>query len=338
VQVQIQPAIQPGRIRFPGAPVANNGQIVVSDGKAQPAPTAYSGAFRIRVVPPGQVQPGMFTPAGTGEAMIVLDVAAEPRLQGVRIAGTPRVDKAVDDQGQNLKTAMDPPANANNGNVVVNGIALIARNPYAMNQRQTAVRLKLGEKQAKSLKELSGAVSVEVLMPTEAMLTVDNVLKAAGQTTKGKNGASLEVNAIEKLQNGNYQVKVKMEAPVDPNNPFGILGGFGGGGIQIMPAAGGNVQVQQIQIQIGGNNVMIAGAGGANPNNLPMLVDAKGKEFKLASIPQSTMNSNGAVMTQNLTLVYQAQDGQGEPARLVLNGQRRETVQVPFSLRDVPLR
>jgi len=57
----------------------------------------------------------------------------------------------------------------------------------------------------------------------------------------------------------------------------------------------------------------------------------------MIAAPATAVNFNGNMMTHTLTLLYQPQDGQGEPARLVLNGRRRQLVQVPFTLRDVPL-
>ena len=44
-----------------------------------------------------------------------------------------------------------------------------------------------------------------------------------------------------------------------------------------------------------------------------------------------------AETTQDLTLTFQRQDGQGEPARLVMTGMRPFTVRAPFVLKNVPL-
>ena len=62
---------------------------------------------------------------------------------------------------------------------------LIAPAPFGQyGQRQyLTVRLKLGEKKAKALKELTGNFSAQVLAPTEALMTVDNVLIAHQHAT-----------------------------------------------------------------------------------------------------------------------------------------------------------
>ena len=179
---------------------------------------------------------------------------------------------------------------------------------------------KLGEKAAKSLKEVKGSFTASALMPTEPLLTVDNVLKSAGKTVKGANGGSLSVKAIDKMNNGDYQVQISMENMPAGNNPFGGMG----------------VGFQQIQIQIGGGgNVMI---NGIRPNqHLPTLVDAKGQSYQLVNIPQRGLQINNGVMRQDVTLVFRPQASQGEPARLVLNGQRSVNFQVPFSFTNVPL-
>jgi hypothetical protein len=275
-------------------------------------PTCYSGAVRIRLLPGPGKQAGI--------ANFLLDVAAEPRLQNFSLVGTPRIDKAIDDQGQSLMLAMQPmPPQPVNGPFARPAIARVAM-PFGM-VNQAPIRLKLGEKAAKALKELRGSFTASALMPTEPLITVDNILKAAGKTIKGANGGAINVTAVDKMDNGDYQVKISMENIPGGNNPFMGAGGGGFGQVQIRLGGGGNVMIN-----------------GVAPNqSLPTLVDAKGKSFQLVNIPQRGMQINNGVMRQDLTLVFRPNAGQGDPARLVLNGQRTVTFQVPFSFTNVPL-
>lgn len=212
--------------------------------------------------------------------------------------------------------------------IVSDGIG--SSTPYTSG-RQVIIRLKPGEKQAKALKELTGAVAAMVQAPPEALITVENVLKAAGTSAKGKNGGSLEVSSIEKMDNGEYKVHFRLESPPG-NNGWGA-----------MIPGNGAIQFQAVQIQ---GNIQIQGFGGAgggrmgaagNAPGIPELIDAKGNKYEVARIPNRRFNFNNGVGMQELTVVYRAANGAGEPDRMVVNGSRLVTITIPFSFRDVPL-
>ena len=67
------------------------------------------------------------------------------------------------------------------------------------------------------------------------------------------------------------------------------------------------------------------------------LQDSKGKAFQLASTQESTQ-ANGLDITQEFHLVFQSRQGLDQPARLVYSGHRLVTVEIPFTLKNVPLR
>ncbi len=323
--------VQPGRMQLQGIGGAGfaggtaSGQIQLKDGKSQAAPTSYAGAVRIRIVPNHpQVQS---LPRVAGEVHLILEATPEPRLQNFKLVGSPRIDKATDDQGQELIVAMDPAPNAGNANAVAAnaGVVFLEMSPQAASvSRAVPLRLKRGEKQAKSLKELTGSITAEALLPTEPLITMADIMKAAGKTTKGKSGGSMTVSAIEKLPNGDIQVKVAMQ-DIPGQNPIGNNIVIGGGQAVF--------RVQRVQI---GGNMVVVRDGAANNSNMPKLLDAKGKEYRLAQVPEQSMHVANGNATVNVTLVYQA-NGADEPAQLVLMGQRTTTVQIPFSFKDVPL-
>ncbi|MCI0463458.1 MAG: hypothetical protein L0Z62_41500 [Gemmataceae bacterium] len=341
--IQIQPGVQPAIA--PAVQPFNPGQINLTEGKRVEVPTHYAGAIRIRVYRGAQTNPQVdprlpqVLPNGLpavapqrreGEAIILLEVSAEPRLQNVQVTGEVQVGKAIDDQGQKLTVPMDPMRPGVNQLEQLGGRVMINRayyyNPYASNNI-AVVRLKLGEKKAKTLKELSGHVPVQVLTPPEALITVEDVLKAKGKSVKGQHGGMIEVIAIEKQGDGTYKVQFRFESPANHvATPFGGMA---------LVAPNGAVQIQQIQIQINGRPVTTTRAAG---NGLPVLVDAKGKPFQLAGITNRAFRGGvNGVATQELTMIFRPEDGQGEPARFVLTGQRPVTVQVPFTLQNVQL-
>ncbi|MCC6418094.1 MAG: hypothetical protein IT429_07560 [Gemmataceae bacterium] len=358
-QIQIRPApvqIQPVRpviVRPQPAQRLNPSHLHVQDGKVQDTPTCYAGAIRIRVLPaqPKQAAAPVQDPTGRriilpaqqpiaqrheGEHLILLEVTGEPRLQNFQVAGPVQVDRALDDQDQKLTVPMDPMPEGRPGvgGGAVPAIGIVRRgyyyNPYLATNHVAVVRLKQGEKKAKLLKELAGHVPVQMLTPPETLINVENVLKAAGKKVQGEHGGAIEIIAIEKQGDGTYKVQCRFESP--PNRVATNLPGV----IQVI----GNGQVQGIQIQIGGGVVGPAGRPiSANiGNGLPVLVDAKGKSFQLTQIPARMFRGGiNGVSTQEVTMIFRPRDGQGEPDRFVLVGQRPVTVQVPFTLQNVRL-
>jgi hypothetical protein len=352
VQVQPAPAVQPpvmnpplrvrpGRPIRPGVPV---GQLNLIAGKPADLPTFYSGAIRVRALPsqPQGVVRGVPAPAaGAREAVLYLEVTPEPRVQNFTLNGSGAVqfDKAIDDQGQSLSAPMDPmPPNGVGGPALGGpgfargGLAVqpvYGYNPYGIQSRYTEVRLKLGEKKAKTLKELRGQITAQMLAPPQALITIDNVTKAAGKKVE-RNGGSIEVLSFQKQADGSYQVKFRLQTP-----PQFIAAPFQGAILQNgAPVNGGAVGGGVVQIGPGGRVMRT----NYYTNGLPSLFDAKGRPLALSQPPLRVYQGGfGGVASQEVTMTFRAQGEQGEPARLVLEGQRNVSVQIPFTLRDVRL-
>src|SRR5262249_5358333 len=154
----------------------------LKDGKPKEVPTAYTGAVRIQALDEVQQR---FGGAASGEALVGLKVSPEPKIQWQNLISL-RIDKAVDDQGQKLTQATDPPDGAGNalggGGAGFGGgwgRAAVFTGVGALHQ-YLPVRLKKGDKEAKSLKELTGTLTAQVLAEPEIHITVDNILKASG--------------------------------------------------------------------------------------------------------------------------------------------------------------
>lgn len=297
VQVQIQRDRNPGYYLQEPRP---SNHIQVRLGKPKPVPTSYSGAVRIRAFAKKEA-------ARKDEITILLDVWAEPRLQNFALTSSPRVDKAVDDQGQALSLNIDRPNGADAPQVI-----------YAQGNRQAVLRFKLGDKKANLVKELTGSLTAQALMPTETLVAVPDVLKAGGKTVKGKGGATMQVVSAQKQKDGTFSIRARMENLPGPN----AFGGVNG------------VVIQQIQIQ-GGGNIIIGGM--PQQQSVPTLVDKDGKSFQLVQIPSSRMQITNGVMSQELTMLFRPNPGQTDPERLLLTGQRTVTFQVPFAFRNIDI-
>ncbi len=209
------------------------GQIILLDGKAKAMPVDTTSAIRVKVMEKAE----FFGPAKEKEILLGLKVSAEPKLQILQLVNV-RIAKAVDDQGQNLTQAADPVPEAPALPKGAPGLPAIGRMPnffFGGMDQMTPVRLKKGEKAAKSLKELTGVIAAEVLTPPAAVITADRIMFAAGKEFKGTEGGKLKILQVVKAANGQITVKFELEAPANVFpangfNPFGIPGG-----IQIMP-------------------------------------------------------------------------------------------------------
>lgn len=356
VQPQIAPVPPP---LVPGRPlptVAPN-QLVLTDGKPQAVPTSYSGAVRVRALP------GVGT-RRADEVALILQVTPEPKIQWQNLVAV-RIDKAVDDQGQNLQAMADE--NPADPNVAIGRVAFVVARPGIGGptiHQQVPVRLKRMAKASKSLKELEGTISAQVWAAPKPMITVGNLFKAVGETIKGEDGGWIKVVEATRNPNGQIRVRLEMETPANvlpAGQQGGGIGGFGGviqpgGLIQILPiqvqplpvpppppAPGNGLQFQQqaqpaqaapiqIQIQIApaidvapGYNI---GAQGLT------LVNEQGQEVKPTSATQQ-LRRNGNQVTREYVLTFPAQ--KGETAKLVFSASRSVTLDIPFKLKDVPL-
>jgi hypothetical protein len=270
---------------------------------------SYSGSVRFRA----EAAPGNGRDYG-----LRLEASAEPRLQGFTLVGAPTISKAIDDQGQKLAVVAEA-KKEDADEVPLQGVIIGGLNgAMTMTARQQRVPLyfNAGDKRSKALKELSGSVTAQVMGPREPLITLNNVLKAAGESVKDKNGATMRLIAIEKTGGGDYKAQVFMEDRTAQN-------GIGG----IVINNNGAVRIRKPLI-LGG--VM-------ESQGLPDLVDAQGNKYIIHNTPSRRLNINNGISTQEITIIYSPQNGQGEPERLVLYGSRPITVTVPFSFENIPL-
>jgi hypothetical protein len=314
VVVQAQPAIAIGRAIRPFQPMG--AELVVHPGTPQKLPTCYAGSVRIRAVPGPAIHTG-----AERETSVWLEVTAEPRLQPISVAGSPRLKKAVDDLGQTLTLLEQPQAGGGFGGPGVAWSVPMMPGFGGGNRQQVLVRLKQGEKDAKSLKELSGSLTLQTLSALEPVLKLENVLKAVGKTAKGEHAGTLELLDITKEEGGDYRVKVKTEQVPGVNFGVGAVG----------------VGVAQPAIQIGGGGAARAQTVGPAGAGTPTLVDKAGKAFDLVGQPTMQFSNNNGKVSMEMTLVFRPKAGQGEPASLVVYGHRPVNVPVNFRLENVTL-
>ena len=332
-----------------GAPQAGGPEgIVLVDGKAEALPTDASSAVRIQALAKAEE----FGPMPEGEILVPLRLSLEPKLQ---FEGVEKVTirKATDDQKQQLtQTTADAAPGVPAGGPVF-GPGLVAGplplpGPIpgviagaGLSRQDVAVHLKKGDKAAKSLTELSGTVTATLLGETTPVITATDILKAKDKTFKGGENGEIKVGDVTKDESGQIIVRVELQPPADYLPVGGMAGPMRRRPIRRMPvpvpapalpAPGAAPAAVGAAIVIGPGFVGRGAAAGANGLSL---LDDKGNPIPQVGFGIQTQVTNGVATTQYV-LTYQAAKGQ-EASKLVYSGRKVLDVEIPFTLKDVPL-
>jgi len=289
--------------------------------QARSLPTFQAGAVRIRAL---TAAGGPWRQsANGGETMFLLDVAPQPKMVWHNIEA--RVDRAIDNNDQNLS-----PVETYSGDAARIAAALanggVLWDPQTGTQtqvgtREMPVRLKNGEKPSRMLKELEGVLVAQVQARPRVVISVDNILKAAGRTVKGSDGNSIEILKVDAHANGTVDVVIRVE---DPRLLRGVL-------------AGGNRRVV-----VRGNGLALrralAGMDDSTGQAVPgfTLQDAHGQDFHMERRGDMTTVKNNA-LAMEIQMTFRPRDGQTEPAKFLYTVRPWVVIEVPFTLKDVPL-
>jgi hypothetical protein len=392
-QIQVAPApprglrpqmMPPGMGGFPSM---SSTDIVLMDGKPKSLPTHYAGTVRIRAAEPTALPGGNETPL-----LVSMQVATEPKFQ-FRGVSSARITKAIDDNDQALSQIA--PGEDGEGPAIANvppGRFIIRGGPMAMGMSpmmggpgNTTIPLKKGEKASKSLKELSGRLTLQMLDAPEALISVENVLQAGGKTTKGKAGGAIKVVDATRTEEGQITLQVEIDAPPDVI-PAGSQG-FGGfrmstPAIRVAPAAvvpppvapaapppadkpkDKPAKEEKPQAKPPAKEPPAAPAAGAPPVAAPAialapaaaqinarrgaghvgdmfnglsLVDDKGTKFSIVRVGVVAQAAAAGAVATTYEITFEPKNDQGEPSKLIFSGSKTVTVEVPFTLKDVPL-
>jgi hypothetical protein len=326
--------------RVPGVRGTQPTTIVLKDGKPENAPTCYAGSVRIRVLT-GDHR----FPASADQLVVPVEARAEPRMHLQRITAV-KVTKAVDDLDQRLEQAIvaaDP--NVPPGGVIMGPAGIAFVNPaQAMSSTQVVpVHLKKATKDSRTLKELSGTLTVPALLTAEPLITVDNIQHASGKTFKGKYGSVLRVISLSMMDDGQLILRLQIDSPTGdgplvPQIQFQKVPAIPQVPIplpQPVPLPNGGIfliqpqPVPKIQIQI------IAPGGVVAPNVGRAGVDLKLLDEKGQVIPQTQSRTERQRIVRagqpkyTYALGYRPQKDQ-VPAKLVYTGSCNVTLDIPF--------
>jgi hypothetical protein len=292
-------------------PMVLPGVVILAPATAAKQHINYAGATRMVLK---QARPSAAKPQAMKHCDLVLETIAEPRLLVFATIGVPTIARAIDEHGQALSFVIDPPSDKptvapdpiNIGGIGEWSDLMPSNRPVP---RGVTIRLNPGTKAAKRLKELTGSVTGQVLMPNTTLATLD--LKSAGKYADIKGGGRLQVVKFEKIGAPGPEMCTLVYS----------LDGLPGGGNPNMMFFRGNRQIVV--------------------NGMPVaeLLDAKGKRLAVASGPSLNQEQgpDGQVVKTTVTMVFRRDPGQGEPGRLVLTGMHTATIVVPFRFEDVLL-
>jgi hypothetical protein len=336
--------LMPAREQPSGAPPAppavpgwpGTGQeLILKDGKAKNVPTDDGCAIRIQALAKANL-PGNYY---EGEITLPLEVSLEPKLtwntfQSGETFQSIHIDKAVDDQRQKLTKVIPKIEGATGVDVSSNPPRIRKVDPQVqqrMSQRPFPARSKMGgvgltevvilefrkgAKEAKSLKELKGVLTMQLRSEVRPVIVADKLDKAAGKTFEGDGGGSIKIVNVASEEE---QTTIKLE--------------FEQG--DIMPL---------LRDLTPGEGIALGGGGQFTYRmNGLCIQDDKGESLPIDGSRSQGITSmakrgnDGLRKITTYTLACPHDKDKGKPAKVVYLGRKLVTVEVPFALEDVPL-
>jgi hypothetical protein len=308
---------------------ADPSHLALVEGKPPVLATCRIGALQVRALP-AHVSIAGHWPGG-GEKLLPLEVSPEPGLAWQGVIGL-RVTHAVDELGQELVqpvafvgAAMNFQERFWGGGVRIWNNMSRYYDPYGQmgDPRHVPLQLRLGKYPARLGKQVEGVITAQMQTPLETLLTIDNPLQAAGQSVEGPQGASMKLIEAIREPNGQIKVRVQLAPPVEDPGVAAAAFGRNARFWAINRAAMGmrlteTAEMARLQLR------------GAHGQPFALVADSSSLD------PQAFVNGPNQG-PQEHRLTFQPAEDRGDPAQLVYLGRRTVVVEVPFTLKDVPL-
>jgi hypothetical protein len=316
------PVVLSGSRSFSGRPMPVLGQLTLVDSEQAAMPVFYADAVRVRALQTPQVDRG-----DASHVHLNLIVTTEPKVRCQEIFSL-RLDKVLDEHGQALTVADD---------LAPEPLGYVRRSamPYSggFSIQYLHTRLNAGENPTKSLREVRGTLSTRLYTEPRPVIVVDDVLKAAGTTSGGKEGGAIKVVQAAKDERGHVALKFELEPPND-SNPAATVAGLParprvpvragpalpppGGGVAL-PAVVPGQPTTRIPLKVGGLS----------------LIDDKGNVVQPAAM---TMNFRRDVrgLIREYSMEFDLPKGR-DASKLIFAAGKSVNVEVPFVLKDIPL-
>jgi hypothetical protein len=289
----------------------------------EPGPMVVDRAIRVRSLRAGFGQ-NKYDDI-KGEVTFHLDIDPAPGLVVREILGI-EVRKAVADDGRPLVAAYPAPPPMTgfaldeqlvvrqlmiaNSNLMIEGLPEISAE---------AVTLKTGGLRPKKLSELQGLVIARVIAPPEPLVTVDRLLRPGAREATA-NGVTVQVKDVGTGPGDRIVVQARVVTRADASADV----------VAVPVQMKGRVR-QFIRINRGPRSV-----GGQLPDL--KVRDASGVPVRGLSAQVTNISLDGTTIAEDVKLSFDKPAGLGDDAlNLVLMGKRPVVVEMPFTLKDVPL-
>ena len=299
--------------------------IILKEGKFDLLPTDNRSAYRIRLLKTPET---VFGKADDKHILIGLEVTPEPRFKLQEITGV-KITKAVDESGQILEqdtniSRNDIPAPPLPGRIIARPIQAIGLEGKAgAVDSKVPIHFLKAQKESKSIQMLEGKLILQVLDDSKSILEITNIEKEVGKKIEGKSGAWLKINECGKDAKGFHSLRIEYDIPADA-----VAANAQNNRIQF-----GNIGVQNNIIIQNGQFNMVGGAGPANLGEFKIF-DAEGKTLTPNSSSTSVQIGPGGTK-RSINVTYPASSK--APFKIVYEGGTPIAVEVPFSLKLIPL-
>ena len=326
-----QPLLPPGigqiAIGMDQAPAAliKEKVIILKEGKFDLLLTDNRSAYRIRLLKTPET---VFGKPDDKHILIGLEVTPEPRFKLQEITGV-KITKAVDESGQIL----EQDTNISRNDILAPPMPgrIIARPIQALGQEGKAgavdskvpIHFLKAQKDSKSIQMLEGKLILQVLDDSKPILEITNIEKEVGKKIEGKSGAWLKINECGKDAKGFHSLRIEYDIPADA-----VAANAQNNRIQF-----GNIGVQNNIIIQNGQFNMVGGAGPANLGGFKIF-DAEGKTLTPNSSSTSVQVGPGGTK-RSVNVTYPANSK--APFKIIYEGGTTIAVEVPFSLKLIPL-
>jgi hypothetical protein len=286
-----------------------DGRLLLVDGRRPPLPTCNTGAVRIRALPVKGAVPDTLK----DEGLFLVEVTPQPKTAWYNVVDL-RIEKALDENGQDLACSLDTRSDLSRIAVMGSGASVwdAQTGQPLPTCRDIPVRLKSGDKPTGVLREVRGVVAALVQTQEQPLITVDNILKSAGRTCLGDEGESLRLMEVDRKPEGDVNLRLELADASSANAFWAMRGGV---------------------MRPGRFRRGLVVMDNLPPANL-ILQDSAGKTLPLRSREEATAFT-GNTLARVIALGFHA--GLSEPSKLIYSGRRTIIIEIPFTLKNVPL-
>jgi hypothetical protein len=289
--------------------------ITLTSARTTPRPTFQAGALRVRMFGPLASCP---VDAGGDRkyAPLTLEVKPEPRIGWERLAAV-RLERVIDEKGRELPV----PASVYGDTALLDldeSVVIIWDGhydlPLAPAPQRFAFQFEVRDGSTASLREIQGSVSGWIRTAPEPLITLDNLPKAVNETHTSIDGCRLKVVQCHRAEDGLYQVQIELTPPENP---------------QVTDLFNRHI------VRLNRRFIDKETTSLDTSSSLPfVLTGAQGEKLGLVT---GTLEHDAAGPSRVYSLVYKPdKDGMG-PVKLVYRDRRSAFVEIPFTLRDIPL-